>query len=415
MKKLILLSFLISSQIACTQAEETPVSPEIDMAKYDSLYQDRFKAYVEGYQAGLNRYDPLKEVSGATNYQPFPLVSSNRISPKAIEQAVDYLKDRRSTSFMVWQDGELVAKSYFGEQKPGGTINSRSLAKPLGVIAVGRAIEMGHIKSLDQPASDYFHEWKNDGRSEILIRHLLDMRSGLMAQSQETDPNHVMNRAYLHPAHDKVILDEYPLINPPGTRYDYSNANAELVAPLIERATGIQYEDWISKEVLTLLGAKGGEVWMNREGGTAHAGCCILLPPETFLRLAILYLQDGEWDGKRLLPEGFVDEVKMGTPQYPYAGMGAYVAGDYIEARGPANPDAEFGKTKHGEPYLAADIFMFDGNGHQVAYIIPSANMVIFRTGTWPDKELGWDNAVLPNIILADTEFPEGQRPVPQK
>jgi len=64
MKKLILLSFLISSQIACTQAEETPVSPEIDMAKYDSLYQDRFKAYVEGYQAGLNRYDPLKEVSG---------------------------------------------------------------------------------------------------------------------------------------------------------------------------------------------------------------------------------------------------------------------------------------------------------------------------------------------------------------
>jgi len=284
---------------------------------------------------------------------------------------------------MVWQDGELVVKSYFGEQKPGGTINSRSLAKPLGVIAVGRAIEMGHIKSLDQPASDYFHEWKNDGRSEILIRHLLDMRSGLMAQSQETDPNHVMN------------IDEYPLINPPGTRYDYSNANAELVAPLIERATGIQYEDWISKEVLTLLGAKGGEVWMNREGGTAHAGCCILLPPETFLRLAILYLQDGEWDGKRLLPEGFVDEVKMGTPQYPYAGMGAYVAGDYIEARGPANPDAEFGKTKHGEPYLAADIFMFDGNGHQVAYIIPSANMVIFRTGTWPDKE--------------------GQRPVPQK
>jgi len=175
---------------------------------------------------------------------------------------------------MVWQDGELVVKSYFGEQKPGGTINSRSLAKPLGVIAVGRAIEMGHIKSLDQPASDYFHEWKNDGRSEILIRHLLDMRSGLMAQSQETDPNHVMNRAYLHPAHDKVILDEYPLINPPGTRYDYSNANAELVAPLIERATGIQYEDWISKEVLTLLGAKGGEVWMNREGGTAGAASC---------------------------------------------------------------------------------------------------------------------------------------------
>ena len=133
------------------------------------------------------------------------------------------------------------------------------------------------------------------------------------------------------------------------------------------------------------------------------------------MRLAILYLQNGEWNGTRLLPDGYVEQVKTGTPQYPYAGMGAYVAGKFIEARGPANPDATFGKTKHSEPYLAGDLFMFDGNGHQVAYIIPSANMVIFRSGTWPAKEVGWDNSVLPNLILSGTSFPEGQQPVPQQ
>ena len=187
------------------------------------------------------------------------------------------------------------------------------------------------------------------------------------------------------------------------------------MAPLIERATGQQYEDWISNEILNPLGARGGEVWMNRKDGTAHSGCCTLLHPESFLRLAILYLNDGNWEGKRLLPEGFVDQVKTGTPQYPHAGMGVYIAGNYIEARGPSNPDIPFGKTKHGEPYLAADLFLFDGNGNQVAYIIPSADMVIFRSGTWPSKELGWDNSVLPNIILAGTEFPDGKAPVPQK
>jgi CubicO group peptidase (beta-lactamase class C family) len=415
MKKLFLISASLICFPACTETKDTPAPEVLDMTKLETVYQDRFKAYVEGYQAGLNAYDPLKVVNGSPDYEPFQLNKSEYVSEDAIKSAKTYLADRNTTSFMIWHEGKLIAREYYGDQKQGDTINSRSLAKPLGVIAVGRAIQEGHIKSIDQPASDYFEEWKSDDRSKILIRHLLDMRTGLMAQSQQTDPNHIMNRSYLHPAHDKIIIDEYPLINQPGTRYDYSNANSELVAPLIERATGIQYEDWISQEILEPLGAKGGEVWMNREGGTAHAGCCILLPPETFLRMAVLYLQDGKWDGDRLLPDGYVKEVSTGTAQYPHAGMGVYVAGDYVEGRGPTNPDVPYGKTKHGEPYLADDLFLFDGNGHQVAYIIPSANMVIFRSGTWPAKELGWDNSILPNTILAGTEFPDGKRPVRQK
>ena len=419
MKKIRLPLIALCALSACSAPEtslpENAQNTKIEATVLDDVYQSRFAAYSAGNLSGLNLYDPLKAVAGADNYTPFELSESQAISPDAIQAAIDYLQDRRTTSFMIWHEGELVAQKYFDDQTPDGTINSRSLAKPLGVIAVGRAIKSGHIKSLDQPVSDFFHEWKTDDRSKILVRHLLDMRTGLMMQTQEKDPNHVMNKAYLHPAHDQVIIDEYPLINPPGSRYEYANANAELVAPLIERATGQQYEDWMTQEIFKPLGAKGGEVWMNRDGGTAHAGCCTLLPPETFFRLAILYLNEGVWEGDRLLPEGFVDQVKTGTPQYPYAGMGVYVAGDYIEARGPANPDFPLGKTKHGEPYLAEDLFLFDGNGNQVAYIIPSANMVIFRSGTWPSQELGWDNAVLPNIILAGTNFPVGKKPVPQQ
>jgi len=417
MNKAVLIALLFSASLqACDTPKTTKeVTPALDMATLEDAYKERFEAYAAGNLAGLNLYEPLKQIEGSENYTPFELSKSDRVSSTAIAQAVDYLQDRRSTSFMVWHDGKLVAREFFGDQNAEDTINSRSLAKPLGVIAVGRAIKEGHIKSVDQPASDYFPEWKDDERSKILIRHLLDMRTGLMAQSQEKDPSHVMNKAYLHPAHDKIIIDEYPLINAPGTRYDYANANSELVAPLIERATGVQYEDWVSNEVLKPLGAKGGNVWMNRTGGTAHAGCCILLPPESFLRLAILYLQDGNWNEKQLLPAGFVKDVSTATPQNPHAGMGVYVAGDYVEGRGPANPDVKFGKTKHADPYLADDLFLFDGNGHQVAYIIPSANMVIFRSGTWPSKDLGWDNSFLPNVILAGTEFSDDRRPVPQK
>ena len=122
-------------------------------------------------------------VAGADNYTPFELSESQAVPPDAIQAAIDYLQDRRTTSFMIWHEGELVAQKYFDDQTPDGTINSRSLAKPLGVIAVGRAIKSGHIKSLDQPVSDFFHEWKTDDRSKILVRHLLDMRTGLMMQT----------------------------------------------------------------------------------------------------------------------------------------------------------------------------------------------------------------------------------------
>lgn len=54
-----------------------------------------------------------------------------------------------------------------------------SLAKPMSVIAVGRAMAEGHIDSLDEPAANYFQEWRGTPRAAITVRHLLGMRSGL--------------------------------------------------------------------------------------------------------------------------------------------------------------------------------------------------------------------------------------------
>ena len=82
-----------------------------------------------------------------------------------------------------------------------------------------------------------------------------------------------------------------------------------------------------------------------------------MLPASTWLRLAILLIDDGLANGRRLLPQGFVREMSTATPQNPHAGMSVYVAGDYISGRGAANPDRDIGKTLHGEPYLAHDLF----------------------------------------------------------
>ena len=74
-------------------------------------------------------------------------------------------------------------------------------------IAVGRAMALGKIRSLDQPVADFIPEWRTDERRRlILVRHLLDMRSGFLPQSMSPDPAHILNRAYLHPRHDDIII-----------------------------------------------------------------------------------------------------------------------------------------------------------------------------------------------------------------
>lgn len=373
----------------------------------EAVYQARFAQLFASFRAGLGleSYDPLEAVPGAPDYQPLRAARGASIDPSALQRAREYAAANRSAAFLVWRDSVLEESSYFGETQATSTLTSRSLAKPMTAIAVGRAIALGRIRSLDQPVADFVPEWRDDERRRlILVRHLLDMRSGFLPQSMSPDPAHILNRAYLHPRHDEIIIREYPVVDAPGSRYEYNNASSEMVAVLIERATGRRYAEFISSEILQPIGAPGGQVWVNRTGGVAHSGCCLMLPAEAWLRLGILLSTDGVWQGRRLLPVGYVDEMRRPTPENPYYGLGVYVAGDYTPRRGFAHPEREADSRKvlHSEPYLASDLFLFDGNANQVVYIIPSERLVILRMGDNPPRGEGkeWDNTVLPNTVL---------------
>lgn len=389
-------------------ASDTRWPPEADQ-----LYLERFNALFnpepgDGGQTGGLTYDPLEPVPGAAGYTPLPVATPEQrtISAAALAAAERYAAERNSQALIVWRRGRIELATWFNGADADTLIVGRSLAKPVTVMAVGRALAGGQLESLDQPVADLITEWREPrpefpARETMLIRHLLDMRTGFLAQSIDTSPDSILNRAYLHPYHDLVIIDEYPLTHRPGERYDYSNATSELVAPLLERATGRRYADWVGQEVLAPIGARGGEVWVNRPGGTAHAGCCLLLPAESWLRLALLSLFDGSWEGRQLLPEGFIAGTLKPTPQNPYAGMGLYLAEPYAERRGAANPERTAqNQTLHSEPFLAPDLYFFDGNANQVIYIVPSQQLVILRVGNPPPPERGWDNSYLPNTIL---------------
>ena len=111
-------------------------------------------------------------------------------------------------------------------------------------------------------------------------------------------------------------------------------------------------------------------------------------------------MQGGVWEGERLIPENVYRAMITPTPLNPYFAMQVYVGASYAEWRGAGNPDKDFTKMYHSEPYVDADeMILFDGNGNQVAFMVPSRKLVILRLGHFPPGDMTWDNAYLPNLL----------------
>ncbi len=367
-------------------------------ASSETLYLKRLKA-IQGRETA--EYDPLATIPGADPATAkLPAVVTGSIEASAIEAAARYASDNASSALLVWHKDSLVAERYFGEATASTELNSKSLSKPLTAIAVGRAITLGHIDNLDQPIADFVTEWKGTPKAAITIRHALAMHSGLLEQGFDMSADSPFPRAYLDPYHGQYIVDEYPLTDTPGTRFAYANAASDLMALLIERATGREYEEFVGNEIFRRINAPGGKVWLNREGGLAHSGCCMEVPAQTWLKVGALLVNDGMVGETRLLPEGFVAQVQQPSPDNPHYGLGVWLGSPYLEKRGYLGAKSNPTGVYHSEPYAAQDLYLFDGNGHQVVYLVPSEDLVIVRMGVTPPKGVTWDNAKLANTIL---------------
>jgi CubicO group peptidase (beta-lactamase class C family) len=318
--------------------------------------------------------------------------------------AREYAAQNRSSSLLVWHRGRLQSADYWG-----GTaatpVNSRSLHKMLGGLLVGAAIQDGHIGSLDDPVAKYVTEWQGTPKAAITIRNVLQMSSGLMWFRQGGALS-TASRRYIDPHWDRVLLQDVPLEFTPGSAYDYSDITADVMPHLIQRATGRRYAQYLDEALLKPLHAPGGKLWINREGGMPHGGCCLMLPPEAWLRIGLLTLDEGRAGGRQLLPPWWTTEMRRPSPNNPHFGLMMWLGQPYAQRRLYHRPDSPSNAVPrpgvfHSEPYLADDLYLFDGMNGQLVYVVPSQQLVIVRTGLRPAPgKPEWDNAKLPNLIL---------------
>lgn len=339
------------------------------------------------------------------DHQYLPLADDrNRtISAEALNDITDYARDRNSSSLLVWHRGQLILREHFGDHDTETMIVGKSMAKMVLGVVIGRAIEEGYITSLDEPASTYITDWQGTEKAGITIRNMLHMAAGFeQYYTLDYGPFGKFMRSYLGGYNEKVMIEGYEQIDEPGTVYDYSQVVSDLLGLILERSTGKPYGAYLDESLIQPIGAQGGEVMMNRPDGLAHTGCCLLLPSESWLRIGILLLNGGRVDDQSLFPAGWMDDYLAPSPANPAMGLHIWLGEPYLPARSwsEVGDPAGFG-VLHSEPYLASDLFLFDGNSHQVMYIVPSEQLVILRTGGWTFSTGNtWDNAYLPNTLI---------------
>ena len=376
----------------------------------NKTYMDRYFRMAVSQARGQSQqaewYDPVDKVPGATDTPLAAAAAADlTVDPAAIEKAAAYAQAKDSYGFLVWQGGKIQHASYYQGFNRERLIASKSMAKMIVGLVIGRAIEQGFIKSLDQPVSDFVTEWKGRPKATPTIRNFLQNSSGISRFAyNDFAPWSQTMREYVGEHHEELLINETEYQYQPGTEYDYSMITSDMLAIVIERATKQRYADYVGKNLIEPIGAQGGTVYVNRPGGLAHSGCCMMLPAESFIRLGVLMAQDGVWEGQRILPAGWVRETITPSPANPKWGLHMWIGQPYQQRVRFFPERSQPIGVLHSEPYAADDLFLWDGSGNQAMWISPEKNLVVLRFGPTPKPKYGekgeWDNSLLPNTII---------------
>ncbi len=215
-----------------------------------------------------------------------------------------YCVEHGCRAVVVLRHGRIVWERYWGGWTETSTDNSWSMAKSVTSALVGIAIGEGKIKSVDESASDFIPEWRNDARSKITIGNLLSMESGL-TWNMTYDPVGGDTVSMLGQANEVAFAINRYLYRAPGTDWYYSDGDAEVFSRIIKAATGEEVAQYAQDKLFGPIGFNVSQ-WLTDNAGNSMTYCCIFSTARDFARFGYLFLRDGQWAGKQVVPADWV-------------------------------------------------------------------------------------------------------------
>lgn len=314
-------------------------------------------AFLQDHKEFDNRIIPKSTVA-----QPWP-ISKKYNNVKATSELEKLHKETETVAFLIIKNDSVFHESYYDGYDKNSKSNSFSMAKSVVSACLGKAIMQGKIKSLDQPVSDFFPQFKDGKSAKMTVGDLSTMASGLNWDESYYSPFSITTRAYFDENLDKVILG-LKGVDEPGISFKYLSGNTQLLAMVIEKATGKSLADYMAENFWQPMGAENEALWQtDKENGTVKAFCCIAGNARDFARFGKLYKQYGKWNEQQILDSAFV--AKSIIPRFSDA--------------------PEYGYGWWLSEYKDKKIFYMRGHLGQYVIVIPQDDLIIVRLGNKGD------------------------------
>ena len=337
------------------------------VAGYGYVLKGICYAYLRGQSGpGIDEshlfYNNVIRTQNPEKWKESIALSRNKLSI----EAKDKLASIHTTSYLIVKNNELILEKYWEGFTKNDPTNTFSAAKSIVSLLIGIAIDDGYIKSVEQPVADFLPAFRRQNKSNIKIKDLLTMSSGLSWSESGGNPYSDNARAYY--GEDLAgQVNNLTCIEKPGVIFKYKSGNTQILGFIVEKATGLTLSKYFEKKIWRKIHAEKNALWnLDKKNGDEKAFCCLYLTPRDYAKIGQLILNNGSWNGQKIISEKYLKNALR-------------PANYLVEKNGGEN--LKYGwhwwtaTYKNNEIYYAREI-----NG-QYINVWPNKNAVIIRTG----------------------------------
>ncbi|MFO7930745.1 MAG: serine hydrolase domain-containing protein [Thermodesulfobacteriota bacterium] len=299
---------------------------------------------------------------------------------------------KKTRAVAVVYDGELIAERYAPGIDADTPLLGWSMSKSVTNALAGVLVKQ---EKIDLDASGLTEQWQasDDPRNKITLNHLMRMTSGLEFEEAYEPFSDAVEMFY-----NSYDFAEYaaskPLSAPAGTEWSYSSGSANIVSKLIRKAASEDYPryyEFLHEKFFRRTGMHSA-VFEPDPSGTFVGSSYMFATARDWARFGLLYLQDGTWDGERILPGGWVDYTTSPVKSAP---LGQYGAMFWLNAGSPEDSEDRMW------PSIPDDAYCAKGFQGQRVIIIPSSNLVLVRLGNCTYEDAWDDEAFISDVLAA--------------
>lgn len=317
--------------------------------------------------------DPSAPVADALPVRPALPPADGPLDPVRLDSMLAAAERLRPlSSLLVWHRGELVVERYYRGMSAGRTTNLKSASKTLLNPLVGIAIRDGLIEDVDVPLRRLLPDLyarldasaaDDPRKDEITVRDLLDMGSGLETTSFRNYGEWVASSNW---GWDQL---RRPMECRPGDCYQYSTGVTHLLGIALAEAADRDLRSYAQQVLFGPLDIPL-PAWDRSPEGYYLGGNNMALRPRDLLKVGVLYLDDGRWEGEQIVPEAWIAESWRPVFRSPWNGMG-------------------YGHLWWASAWGGEEVHSAWGYGGQFLVVVPRLDLAIVATSSLARTERG--------------------------